>query len=76
MHRITNSLEVLALVRDGTFTEEDVVMDHTQPEGFKEALKSFRAVQAELDSVLEDASDGKLNVSCQLGRRMAGPPKT
>ena len=40
-HGITNSLEVLALVRDGTFTKEDVVMDHTQPEGFKEALQSF-----------------------------------
>ena len=51
-------------------------MDHAQPEGFKEALQSFWAVQAELDSVLEDESNGKLNMSHQLGWRMAGPPKT
>ena len=40
-HGITNSLKVLALICDGTFTEEDVVMYHTQPEGFEEALQSF-----------------------------------
>ena len=38
---ITNSLNVLALVRDRTFTKEDVVMDHAQPDGFEEALQSF-----------------------------------
>ena len=37
-HRITNSLEVLAPVCNGTLTEEDVVMDHNKPQGFKEAL--------------------------------------
>ena len=75
-HGITNSLKVLALVHDGTFTKEDVVMDHRQPEGFEEALQSLQAVQAKLDSILEDASNGELNVSCQLGQRRAGPPKT
>ena len=40
-HGITNSLEVLALVRDGTLTNKDVVMDHNEPQGFKEALQSF-----------------------------------
>ena len=75
-HGLTNALDVLALVRDGTFTEENVVMDHAQPEGFKEALQSFRAVQAELDDVLADDSNSELDVSHQLGRRRAGPPKT
>ena len=28
-HGLTNALDVLALVHDGTFTKEDVVMDHT-----------------------------------------------
>ena len=73
---LTNALDVLALVRDGTFTEEDVVMDHAQPDGFEEALQSFRAVQAELDDVLADNNDSELEVSHQLGRRRAGPPKT
>ena len=75
-HGITNSLEVLALFRDGTFTEEDVVMDHTQPEGFEEALQSFWAVQAKLDDILADESDGEFNVSRQLRWRRARPPKT
>ena len=75
-HRLTNALDVLTLVRDGTLTEEDVVMDHAQPEGFEEALQSFRAVQAELDDVLADDDNGELDVSRQLGRRGAGPPKT
>ena len=76
-HGLTNALDVLALVRDGTFTEEDVVMDHAQPDGFEEALQSFRAVQAELNDVLaDDADNSELDVSHQLGRRRAGPPKT
>ena len=37
-HGLTNALHVLALVCDGTFIEEDVVIDHAQPEGFEEAL--------------------------------------
>ena len=73
---LTNALNVLALVHDGTFTEEDVVMDHAQPDGFEEALQSFRAIQDELDDVLADDNNGELNVSHQLGRRGAGPPKT
>ena len=40
-HGLTNALDVLALARDGTLTEEDVVMDHAQPDGFEEALQSF-----------------------------------
>ena len=64
---LTNALDVLALVRDGTFTEEDVVMDHAQPDGFEEALQSFRAVQAELDDVLADDSNSELDMSRQLG---------
>ena len=76
-HGLTNALDVLALVRDGTFTEEDMVMDHTQPDGFEEALQSFREVQAELDDILADNNNnGKLDVSCQLRRRGAGPPTT
>ena len=73
---LTNALDVLALVRNGTFTEEDVVMDPAQPDGFKEALQSFRAVQAELDDVLANDDNSKLDVSRQLRRRRAGPPKT
>ena len=70
-HGITNSLDVLALVRNKTLTKEDMVIDHTQPEGFKVALQSFQEVQAKLDGILADDSDGKLNMSCQLGQRMA-----
>ena len=66
-HGLTNALDLLTLVRDGTFTEEDVVMDHAQPEGFEEALQSFRAVQAELDDVLVNDNNGELDVSRQLG---------
>ena len=73
---ITNALNILALVRDGTLTEEDVVMDHTQPEGFEEVFQSFRAVQAELDSIRADASNGELDMSCQLSQRRAGLPMT
>ena len=76
MHGITNSLEVLALVCNETLTKEDVVMDHNEPQGFEEALQSFQAVQAELDNVLADESDGELDMSRQLRQRMAGPPKT
>ena len=75
-HGLTNALDVLALVRDGTFTKEDVVMDHAQPDGFKEALQSFRAVQAKLDDVLADDSNSKLDVSRQLGQRTAGLPSS
>ena len=76
-HGLTSALDVLALVHDGTFIEEDVVMDHAQPDGFEEALQSFRAVQAELDDVLaDDDNNGKLDMSRQLGRRRAGPPTT
>ena len=73
---LTNALDILALVCDGTFTEEDVIMDHAQPDGFEEALQSFHAVQAELDDVLADDSHGKFDMSCQLGQRRAGLPKT
>ena len=66
-HGLTNALDVLALVRDGTLTDKDVVMDHAQPDGFEEALQSFRAVQAELDDVLADDDNGELDVSRQLG---------
>ena len=66
-HGLTNALDILTLVRDGTFTKEDVVMDHAQPEGFEEALQSFRAIQDELDNILADDDNGKLDVSCQLG---------
>ena len=76
MHGLTGALDVLTLVRDITFIEEDVVMDHVRPDGFEEALQSFRAVQAELDNVLADDGNGKLNVSHQLRRRRAGPPMT
>ena len=75
-HGLTNALDILALVRNGTFIKEDVVMDHAQPDGFEEALQSFRAVQAKLDDVLADNDNGKLNVSRQLGQRRAGPPAT
>ena len=75
-HGLTKALEVLALAHDGTLTKEDVVMNHAQPEGFEEALQSFRTVPAELDGVLADDDNGELDVSRQLGRRKTGPPKT
>ena len=66
-HGLTNALDVLALVRDGTFTKEDVVMDHAQPDSFKEAIQSFRAIQDGLDDVLADDDNGELDMSRQLG---------
>ena len=75
-HGITNALDILTLVCDRTLTEEDVVMNLTQPEGFEEAFQFFRAVHAELDSILADASDGELDVSRQLSQRRAGLPTT
>ena len=59
-HEITNALNDLVLVCDEMLSKEDVVMDHTQPEGFREALQSSRAVQAELDDVLAEDDAGKL----------------
>ena len=75
-HAISNVLDVLASVRSETLPKEDMVIDHAQPDSFEEALQSFQAVQAELDDVLVDDDNGELDVSCQLGRRRAGPPKT
>ena len=74
-HGLTNALDILTLVHDGTFTKEDVVIDHAQPDSFEEALQSFRAVQVTLDNVLADDSNGELDVSRQL-RQRAGPQKT
>ena len=75
-HGLTNALDVLVLVRDGTSTEEDMVTDHAQLGNCEEALQPFQVVQAELDDVLADDDNGEFDVSRQPGRRRAEPPKT
>ena len=75
-HRIISSLDILALIHNRAIAKEDVVMDHNEPQGFKNALQSFQAVQAKLDNILGDNSNGKLNISHQLEQKMAEPPAT
>ena len=44
------------------------------PQGFKEVLQSFRAVDDELKAILSGDPEAQFNLSRQLGRRTAGPP--
>ena len=47
-----NSLDALALIRDELEANEDVVIGEEIPQGFEEALQSFRAMDDELEAVL------------------------
>ena len=73
-NEVTNSLDTLALIRDKLANNEDVIMDEEGPQGFKEALQSFQAVDDELDVVLLGSTEAQFDLSQQLGRRTAGPP--
>ena len=73
-NKVTNSLDTLALIRDELEASEDIVMGEDIPQGFEEALQSFRAVDDELKAVLSGDPGAQFDLSRQLGRRTAGPP--
>ena len=75
-NEVTNSLDALALIRDELEVNEDVVMGEEIPQGFEEALQSFRAVDDELEAVLSGDPEAEFDLSRQLGRRSGGPPAT
>ena len=72
----TNSLNALALIHDELEVNEDVVMGEEVPQGFEEALQSFRTVDDELEAVLSGDPEAEFDLSRQLGRRSGGPPTT
>ena len=49
-------------------------MDEEGPQGFEEALQSFRAVDDKLDAVLSGIAEAQFDLSRQLGQWTAGPP--
>ena len=69
-----NSLDALTLIRNELEANEDIVMGEEIPQGFEEALQSFRAVDDELEAVLSGDPEAQFNLSRQLGRRAVGPP--
>ena len=73
-NEVTNSLDALALIRDELVASEDVVIGEEVPQGFKEALQSFRAMDDELEAILSGDPEAQFDLSQQLGRRTAGPP--
>ena len=73
-NEVTNSLDALTLIRDELANNKDVVMYEEGPQGFEEALQSFRAVDDELDAVLSGIAEAQFDLSRQLGRWIAGPP--
>ena len=75
-NEVTNSLDTLALIHDELAASEDVVMGEEVPQGFEEALQSFRAVDDELEAVLHGDPEAQFDLSRQLGRRTGGPPTT
>ena len=75
-NEVTNSLDTLALIRDELEANEDVIMGEEVPQGFEEALQSFRAVDDELEAILSGDPETEFDLSRQLGRRSGGPPAT
>ena len=75
-NEVTNSLNALALIRNELEANEDVVMGDEIPQGFEEALQSFRAVDDELGAVLSGDPEAEFDLSWQLGRQSGGPPTT
>ena len=73
-NEVTNSLNVLTLIHDKLATNEDIVMDEEGPQGFKEALQSFQAMDDELEAILSGDTKTQFNLSQQLGQQTAGPP--
>ena len=73
-NEVMNSLDALALIRDELAASEDVIMGEEVPQGFEEALQSFRAMDDELEAILSRDPEAQFNLSQQLGRRTARPP--
>ena len=73
-NEVTNSLNALALIRDELAASEDVVMGEEIPQGFEEALQSFRAMDDELEAVLSGDPEAEFDLSQQLGIQSGGPP--
>ena len=73
-NEVTNSLDALALIHDELAASKDVIMGKEVPQGFEEALQSFRAMDDELEAILSGDPEAQFNLSQQLGRRTAGPP--
>ena len=49
-------------------------MGEEVPQGFEEALQSFRAVDDELEAILSGDPKTQFDLSWQLGQRTTGPP--
>ena len=62
-NEVTNSLDALTLLCDKLENNEDVVMDKERPQGFEEALQSFRAVDDELDAILSGSAKAQFDLS-------------
>ena len=73
-NEVTNSLDALALIRDELAASEDIVMGEEVPQGFEEALQSFRAMDDELEAILSGDPEAQFDLSWQVGRRTARPP--
>ena len=73
-NEITNSLDALALIHNELAASEDIVMGEEVPQGFEEALQSFRAVDDELEAILSGDPEAQFDLSRQLGQRTEGPP--
>ena len=63
----TNSLDALALIRDELEANGDIVMGEEVPQGFEEALQSFRAVDDKLEAILSGDPKAQFDLSQQLG---------
>ena len=72
-NEVTNSLDTLTLIHDELVASEDVIMGEEIPQGFEEALQSFRAMDNELEAILSGDPEAQFNLSRQLGRRTGGP---
>ena len=73
-NEVTNSLDALALIRDELAASKDIVMGEEIPQGFEEALQSFRAVDDELEAILSGDPEAQFDWSWQVGRQTAGLP--
>ena len=62
-NEVTNSLDALALICDELASNEDVAMEEEAPQGFKEALQSFRAMNDELKAILEGDAEAQFDLS-------------
>ena len=73
-NEVTNSLDALALIHNELAASEDIVMGEEAPQGFEEALQSFRAMDDKLEAILSGDPKAQFDLSRQLGRRIGGPP--